>query len=62
MTDLLKTYRNYLFSLQTRAEYGDKYGDTDELIKIYEKKLAKVLGKEKYEERRIIGTREENRN
>ena len=41
--DLLKTYRNYLFLLQTREEYGDKYGDTKELQEIYEKKLEKVL-------------------
>ena len=62
MADLLELYRNYLFAVQNRAKYGDKYGDTEELIKIYEKKLAKVLGKEQYEERRIIGIREENRN
>lgn len=62
MTDLLKIYRNYLFLLQNNEKHGDKYGDTEELIKIYEKKLAKVLGKEQYEERRIIGIREENRN
>ena len=43
MKDLLVTYRNYLFLLQTREEYGDKYGDTKELQEIYEKKLAKVL-------------------
>lgn len=61
MTDLLELYRNYLFSLQNRAKYGDKYGDTEEIIKMYEKKLAKVLCKENHEERRIIGTREEDR-
>lgn len=37
--DLLKTYRNYLYSLQYRKEFGSKYGDTIELIKIYEKEL-----------------------
>lgn len=37
--DLLIIYRNYLFSLQEKEKYGDKYGDTDELIKMYEKKL-----------------------
>ena len=38
--ELLMLYRNYLFALQTREEFGDKYGDTDEIIKIYEKKLG----------------------
>ena len=37
--ELLILYRNYLFALQTREEFGDKYGDTDEIIKMYEKKL-----------------------
>jgi len=32
-------YRNYLFALQTREEFGDKYGDTDEIIDMYEEKL-----------------------
>ena len=39
MKDLLELYRNYLFALQERAEYGDKYGDTDEIIENYEKVL-----------------------
>ena len=38
--ELLMLYRNYLFALQTREEFGDKYGDTDEIIKMYEKKLG----------------------
>lgn len=39
MKDLLELYRNYLFALQEREEYGDRYGDTDELIETYEKTL-----------------------
>ena len=39
--DLLITYRNYLFSLQTIEEYGNKFGDED-VIKIYEEKLIKA--------------------
>jgi len=39
MKDLLELYRNYLFTLQERAEYGDRYGDTDEIVKHYEKVL-----------------------
>ena len=41
MKDLLTLYRNYLFALKEREEYGDKYGDTDELIKMYEDELEK---------------------
>lgn len=43
--DLIIIYRNYLYALEERKIYGDRYGDTDELIKIYEKKLEKVLTK-----------------
>jgi hypothetical protein len=39
MKDLLELYRNYLFALQEREEYGNRYGDTDELIETYEKTL-----------------------
>lgn len=39
MKDQLELYRNYLATLQYHQEYGDKYGDTEELIKIYEEKL-----------------------
>ena len=34
--NIIEIYKNYLFALQTREEYGDKYGDTDEIIKQYE--------------------------
>jgi hypothetical protein len=45
--DLLTLYRNYIFALQTREEYGTQYGDTDEIIKQYEEKLKiKSLRKE----------------
>lgn len=37
--DLLMTYRNYLYSIRYREEFGSKYGDTKELIKMYEKEL-----------------------
>ena len=37
--DLLALYRNYLFALQEREEYGNKYGDTEEIIKYYEEEL-----------------------
>ena len=39
MKDLLMLYRNYLFAIQEREEFGDKYGDTEEIIKYYEKVL-----------------------
>ena len=45
--DLLTLYRNYIFALQEREEYGTQYGDTDEIIKQYEEKLKiKSLRKE----------------
>ena len=39
--DKLQTYRNYLSTLATRQEYGDKYGDTEEIVEMYEKQLGK---------------------
>ena len=44
--DMLQVYQLYLKSLEMRREYGDKYGDTDELIEMYEKKLCLKRGKE----------------
>lgn len=35
----LEQYRNYLQSIQYHQEYGDKYGDTKELIEMYEREL-----------------------
>lgn len=34
--DLLRLYQNYLYALREKQLYGDKYGDTDEIIKMYE--------------------------
>lgn len=39
--DLLKIYCNYLFAIEERKEYGEKYGDTEELIRMYENYLKK---------------------
>ena len=35
--DKLTLYRNYLTTLEYNKEYGNKYGDTKELIEMYEK-------------------------
>ena len=52
--DLLMLYRNYIFALQTRKEFGEKYGDTDEIIKQYEEKLKiKSLSGEKNGKKRL---------
>lgn len=51
MKNILEIYRNYLFALQEREEYGDKYGDTDEIIEMYEKKLEENGVKVKVKER-----------
>ena len=45
--DLINLYLNYLHSIEERKLYGDKYGDTEKLIKMYEEKLNKVLKKVK---------------
>ena len=45
MIDLLILYKNYLYALQERKEFGTIYGDTDELIEMYEEKL-KIKKKE----------------
>ena len=39
--DLMTLYRNYLFALAERRQYGDIYGDTDEMINMYERLLEK---------------------
>lgn len=46
--DLLEIYKNYLYALKTREEYGEKYGDTEDIIKAYEEELEKnkILKKE----------------
>jgi len=40
MKDTLQMYMNYLYSLRERQEYGNQYGDTDEIINMYEKDLG----------------------
>ena len=39
MMNIFELYLNYLFALEERKEHGDKYGDTLELIEMYEKEL-----------------------
>ena len=39
--DLYVIYRNYIYALQIREEFGEKYGDTSEIIKFYEENLPK---------------------
>ena len=50
MKELLELYRNYLFALQEQREYGEKYGDTKELIEMYEDRLEKQGVKVKVKE------------
>lgn len=40
MKDTLQMYMNYLYALREREEYGNQYGDTDEIIKMYEDVLG----------------------
>ena len=51
--DKLTIYRNYLATLEYNKEYGDKYGDTKELIEIYERKLELKNDKKKEVKRNI---------
>lgn len=37
--NLIDLYLNYLHALEVRRLYGTKYGDTDEIIKMYEEQL-----------------------
>ena len=39
--DILTIYQNYLHALQFKEEYGDIYGDTEEIIQLYEEELKK---------------------
>lgn len=61
MKDLLMLYRNYLFAIQERQEYGDRYGDTDELMEMYEKRLNLKRGEtnEKRQNRNSTGNIDE---
>ena len=40
MKDTLQMYMNYLYSLRERQEHGEQYGDTKEIINMYEKDLG----------------------
>ena len=51
--DLITIYRNYLFAVKEREEYGDKYGDTDELMEYYEEVLNIKTSKDLKLERKI---------
>ena len=39
--NILELFKNYLHSIEIKKEYGELYGDTDELINMYEKELEK---------------------
>lgn len=39
MKDELQMYKNYLYALREKEKYGNQYGDTDEIIKMYENDL-----------------------
>ncbi len=40
MKDTLQMYKNYLYALRVRQEYGNQYVYTDEIIKMYENDLG----------------------
>ena len=39
--EILTIYKNYLYSIEERKTYDDLYGDTDELMLLYEEELEK---------------------
>ena len=41
--NILEIYMNYLYAIRMREEYGDLYGDTDDIIKYYENRIKKAL-------------------
>ena len=41
--NIIEIYSNYLYAIRMHEEYGDTYGDTDEIIKHYENKINKYL-------------------
>lgn len=41
--NIIEIYMNYLHAIRMHEEYGDKYGDTDDIIKYYEEKIDKYL-------------------
>ena len=41
LKDLLIIYKNYLYALKEKEEFGNEFGDTDEIIEIYEEELKK---------------------
>ena len=49
MLEILLLYKNYLYALKEREEYGTYYGDTDELIEMYEEKLKIKIKENIYE-------------
>lgn len=55
--DILKTYRNYLATLIYNREYGTKYGDTPELIEMYERRLKIKRKRSKNESNEFIKKR-----
>ena len=54
MKDTLQIYKNYLFALREKQLHGDKYGDNDELIKIYEDLLGITPDNERKNENETI--------
>lgn len=41
--NILEIYMNYLYAIRMREEYGDLYGDTDDIIKYYENRIKEAL-------------------
>lgn len=55
--NIIEVYRNYIFAMQEREEFGDKYGDTDEIIKRYEE----ILNKHNIKTNRLVLEKKSNK-
>ena len=53
MKNLITLYKLYLYALEERERYGEKYVDPEDIIEMYEIKL-KIKKKEKINEFRNI--------
>ena len=42
-TNILEIYMNYLYAIRIQEEYGDIYGDTDDIIRYYEGIIKKDI-------------------
>ena len=55
--DVFTIYNNYLHLIDYYLEYGENYGDTLELIRLYEEKLINILGENNCFNNKLVRSR-----